>query len=145
MTVAEMLLSRAPNARVTDYGLLVVRAFTGLSLAFAHGWGKVPPQAGFISMVENMGMPALFAWLAALAEFGGGLLLAAGLLTRPTSLVLVLHFAVVAFVAHAGDPFGRRELALFFLFVAALFLCAGGGRYSVDALLRPSAAGRSRL
>jgi putative oxidoreductase len=141
MTIADMLFGRALNPRVTDLGLFILRVFTGLALALAHGWGKMPPAAGFISRVEGMGMPApvLFAWLAGLAEFAGGLMLAVGLLTRPTSLVVALHFLVVVFLAHAGDPFGRRELGLFFLVSAVLFLCSGAGRYSLDALIRPHA------
>jgi putative oxidoreductase len=89
-------------------------------------------------MVEGMGMPAplLFAWLAAAAEFGGGLLIAIGLLTRPASIFVAVHFLIVVFLAHAGDPFGRRELPLFFFFAAVLFALAGPGRYSVDAMLR---------
>jgi putative oxidoreductase len=144
MAVSDMLMGRAPNARVTDLGLLVVRVFAGLALALAHGWGKVPPSSRFVEMIGGMGMPApeLFAWLAALAELAGGLLLAAGLLTRPVALVLTVHFAVVVFLAHAGDPFGRLELGAFFLVSAVLFLCAGGGRYSLDALIRPRAEGR---
>jgi putative oxidoreductase len=145
MTKSDLLFGQALNPRITDVGLVIVRVFCGLALALAHGWGKIPPQAGFVGMVAGMGMPAptLFAWLAGLAEFAGGLLLAAGLLTRPTSLVIAVHFTVVAVMAHAGDPFGRRELALFFLVSALLFLCSGGGRYSLDAVLRPKAAGRS--
>jgi putative oxidoreductase len=141
MSGADMLFGRALNPRITDLGLAVLRVFTGLALALAHGWGKVPPAAGFITRVEGMGMPApvLFAWLAGLAEFAGGLLLAVGLLTRPTAFIVAGHFVVVAFVAHAGDPFRQRELALFFLMAAVLFLCSGAGRYSLDALIRPHA------
>jgi putative oxidoreductase len=47
-----------------------------------------------------------------------------------------VHFLIVVFLAHAGDPFGRRELPLFFFFAAVLFALAGPGRYSVDAMLR---------
>jgi putative oxidoreductase len=85
-----------------------------------------------------MGLPApeLFAWLAAFAEFGGGLLIAVGLLTRPAALLVAAHFVVVVLLAHAGDPFGRRELPLFFLTAALLFALSGAGRYSVDAAVR---------
>jgi putative oxidoreductase len=139
MRTTDMLFGREANATATDLGLLVLRVFSGLALALAHGWGKVPPGDGFVNMIAGLGFPAplVFAWLAAMAEFGGGLLIALGLLTRPASLLVAGHFVFVAFVAHAGDPFGRRELALFFLFVALLYLLAGAGRYSVDALLRP--------
>lgn len=136
MRSRELLLG-GPNANATDIGLLILRVFAGLALALAHGWGKVPPSAGFVGMIEGMGMPApgVFAWLAALAEFAGGLLLALGLLTRPVALILVIHFAVVVLMAHAGDPFGQRELPLFFLVTALTFLLTGPGRYSADALL----------
>jgi putative oxidoreductase len=138
MRTADLLFGGTVHEQATDIGLLIMRVFTGLALALAHGWGKVPPSQGFVGMIGGMGLPApeLFAWLAALAEFGGGLLLAAGLLTRPVSFVLVVHFLVVVFLAHAGDAFGDRELPLFFLVAALLFLLAGAGRYSVDAALR---------
>lgn len=138
MRSGDLLFGGTVHEQATDIGLLIVRVFSGLALALAHGWGKVPPQPGFVGMIGGMGLPApeLFAWLAALAEFGGGLLLAVGLLTRPVSLLIAGHFMFVVFLAHAGDPFGRRELALFFFVVALLFMLAGAGRYSVDAALR---------
>ena len=125
------------NAPLTDAGLLVVRLFAGLALAFGHGLGKLPPSPGFVEGVGAMGfpLPGLFAWAAAVAEFAGGLLLAAGLLTRPASLLIFFTMATAAFIRHAPDPFSGKEKALLFLFVALLFLLAGAGRYSLDALL----------
>lgn len=125
------------NAPLTDAGLLVVRLFAGFALAFGHGLGKLPPSPGFVEGVGAMGfpLPGLFAWAAAFAEFAGGLLLAAGLLTRPASLLILFTMATAAFIRHAPDPFSGKEKALLFLFVALLFLLAGAGRYSLDALL----------
>jgi putative oxidoreductase len=138
MRIGDLLFGMEVNSRATDLGLLFLRVFSGLALALAHGWGKIPPSQGFVGMIGGMGMPApmVFAWLAALAEFGGGLLIALGLLTRPASFLVVGHFVFVVFLAHAGDAFGDRELPLFFLVSALLFLLAGAGRYSVDAALR---------
>lgn len=138
----DFLFGSTVHDRGTDAGLLVFRLVAGLSLAFFHGIGKVPPSEGFVGMVGGMGLPApgLFAWLAALAEFGGGLLLAVGLLTRPVAFVVAVHFVIVATLAHAGDPLGDRELPLIFLATAVLLLLAGPGRYSVDGAL----AGRRR-
>ena len=138
MAMKQLLFGRpAFGSAAADAGLLVLRVVAGLSIALLHGQGKVPPSEGFTGMVGGMGLPApaLFAWLAALAEFGGGLLLAAGLLTRPVGLLLVVHFLFVVLLAHAGDPLGDRELPIVFLAVGFHFLMTGAGRYSLDALI----------
>lgn len=121
-----------------DVGLLLLRLFAGLAMAFAHGIGKLPPGDGFVRTVADLGFPApvVFAWAAGLAEFVGGLLLAAGFLTRPAALAIAFTMAVAAFGRHAADPFAVQEKALLFLFVAVLFVLAGPGRFSVDAALR---------
>ena len=83
-----------------DAGLAVLRVVAFLLLVFLHGLGKVPPQEGFVGRVGGLGFPApeLFAWLAAFAEFGGGLLLVLGLLSRPAALLLVAHFLLVMLI-----------------------------------------------
>jgi putative oxidoreductase len=134
-----LLIGHAPlDSPAADLGRALLRVGMGLSLALAHGLGKLPPSERFIGAVERMGfpLPELFAWLAAFAELGGGLLLALGLLTRPMGLFVAGHFAVVVLLAHAGDPFGDREDGLLFGLIALFFGLAGAGRYSVDALLR---------
>jgi putative oxidoreductase len=84
-----------------------------------------------------MGFPAplVFAWLAALAETVGALLIALGLLTRPAAALAFIHFVVVVFVAHSGDAIADRELAILFGVIALAFALMGPGRYSVDALI----------
>lgn len=121
-----------------DVGRLLLRVTAGLSLALAHGLNKLPPSDRFLGRVAEMGFPApeVFAWLAAFAEFGGGLLLALGLLTRPAAFLVAGNMAVVVFLAHAGDPFGDREDGLLFGVIALFFALAGAGRYSLDAVLR---------
>lgn len=131
---------------LSDTGLLLLRLFGGLALALGHGLGKLPPSEGFIGRVGGLGFPApeVFAWLSGLAEFGGGLLLAMGLLTRPAALIIALNMAAAAFLAHAADPFAGKEKALLFLAIAVCFLLTGPGRFSLDALLNRKPAGVSR-
>lgn len=85
-------------------------------------------------------LPELFASLAALAEFGGGIFLALGLLTRPAAFLVLGQMAVVTLLAHAGDPFGDRETPILYGAIALLFVGIGAGRYSLDALIHRRAA-----
>ena len=124
------------NSALGDLGLLVLRVFTGLSLAYAHGWSKVPPGEEFVKTVTSLGFPAEMAYLTMLTEFFGGLALAMGLLTRPVALAMVINFAVAGFMSHAADPYVRKELPFLFLAVATMFLSVGAGRFSVDRLLK---------
>ena len=114
------------------------------SLFIQHGYMKLTNYAGTVKYFANWGfpMPEVFAWLASFAEFGGGLLLALGLLTRPAALLVVGQFVVIVFLAHAGDPYSEREDGVLFGLIALFFVCAGAGRYSVDALLRRRIARR---
>lgn len=125
------------SGRINDFGLLILRVFAGFSMAFAHGLGKLPVSAKFIGGVENLGLPApeLFAWAAALSEFLGGILVAMGLLTRPSALFLTITMLVAAFGTHLADPFGRKEKALLFAVAFVFVMLQGGGKYSLDHLL----------
>jgi putative oxidoreductase len=134
----DLLFGTHTTGPVGDLGLLLLRLFAGLALAFAHGINKLPPSGRFVERIGGFGFPApeLFGWLAGLAEFGGGILLALGFCTRPAATFIVVNMTVAVVFGHAGDPFGRRELALLFGFVALMYALVGAGRYSVDALIR---------
>jgi len=121
-----------------ELSLLFPRVAFGLSMALAHGLGKMPPVEGFISAVGSMGFPApgFFAWSAALSEFLGGLLLAVGLFTRPAAVFLSLTMIVAAFVVHGSDPYQKQELSVLYLAVYLLFAVRGGGKWSLDSVLR---------
>ena len=138
MRTNNLLFGGSANERTTDIGLLILRVCSAIALVLLHGLGKLPPKPGFIGMVGGMGFPApeLFAWLATLAELGGGLLIALGLLTRPAAFLQVGHFLFVVLLAHAGQSFKERELPFLFLVIALTLLFTGAGRYSVDAALR---------
>ena len=132
-----------PRSVAADVGLTILRLGIGLMMAFGHGLAKVPPAAGFVEAVAGLGfpLPAVFAWAAGLSELVGGLLIAAGLFTRPASLFLAVTMAVAAFMRHGGDPlFSRegpsKEMAVLYLVAAAAFMLAGSGRFGIDALLR---------
>jgi putative oxidoreductase len=132
-----------PKSILADLGYTAMRVAAGLMMAFGHGLAKVPPAEGFVDAVGSLGFPspAVFAWAAGLSELVGGLLIAAGLFTRPASLFLAVTMGVAAFLKHGADPiFSRegpsRELALLYFAAAVAFLLAGSGRFGLDFLLR---------
>lgn len=121
-------------------GFLVLRLVMGAAFLI-HGWGKI--QDPFAWMGAGANMPAILQALAAVAEFGGGAALILGFLTRLGALgiaaVMVVALGAVhmpqgqPFVAAKGGP--SFELPAVYLACAILFLLAGPGRFSLDALL----------
>jgi len=123
-----------------DVGLLILRVLTGLFIA-SHGYGKIFTEGRmdqFTEGVAEMGfpLPVVFAWAAALSEFLGGLLLAAGLFTRYAAFLIFCTMTVAAFIRHADDPFSVKEKALLFWTISLAITLLGAGRYAVDRLIR---------
>lgn len=122
---------------LTEVSLLLLRVTAGGFLV-PHGYGKLfgglERTAGFLGKVGYE--PAvLWAVLLAVVEFGGGLLLALGLLTRPVAAA-VLVFMANAVVYHWPNGFmwsdrGWEYPAMWGV-VALVFLVRGGGPFSVD-------------
>ena len=126
------------DSQAGNLGLAVLRVFAGLSLSLAHGLMKFPPPDGFVAAVAGMGLPApiVFAWLSALTETVGGLLLAAGLGTRAVAIAIAGNMAVAGVLRHAADPYDAKERAFLFLAVAVAFVALGGGRFALDRWIR---------
>ena len=106
-------------------------------LFFEHGLQKL---LGFPPSDRPMPSPLPPMLLTAgLLEFVGGILLAIGLFTRPVAFVLSGLMAAAYFIGHAPRGFfpilNRGELAIVYCFVFFYFFFAGGGAWSVDALL----------
>jgi putative oxidoreductase len=123
--------------RKVDASLLIMRVFLGSALA-VHGAHKIFGQMdGFTQGVAGIGfpVPVLFAWLAALSEFAGGLFIALGLFTRVSALFAAVVMGVAFFMVHAADPFRVKELAYVYLvFTGSMILC-GGGYFSLDMMM----------
>lgn len=133
------IIFHAENHSLTaNIGLLLFRLYIGLTMAFAHGLGKIQDPSMMTGGLRAMGLPApeLLAWLAAIAEFGGGLFIALGLMTRLSTTMLGATMAVAGFVAHASDPFQKKELAMTYLASCVVIWCIGAGKFSVDKMIR---------
>ncbi len=124
-------------------GLLILRLVVGLTLA-AHGsqklfgvWGG-PGMTGWTQSVQRLRIrPAQpWAWIAALSEFGGGLLLALGLLSPLGSLAIVGAMVVAIVTVHLSRGFwtgkGGYEFNLSLIAAAVALALTGPGQYSLD-------------
>jgi putative oxidoreductase len=128
-------------AAVEEWTLPLLRLLAGLSMAM-HGWvhirGDMVQTAAYFAGEGYV--PGLFwAWAVTLTEFVGGICLAIGFLTRPVA-VPILVFLITAVFYHMRNGFfwneGGFEYPLMWAAVVLVFLVKGGGRASVDSLLR---------
>jgi putative oxidoreductase len=119
--------------------LLVLRLIVGIAFLY-HGWGKITHPFGW--MPPEAPVPGFLQFLAAVSEFGGGVALILGLLTRVfmVGLSITMLVAVYMHAVMMKDPFvasgaGQTsyELALVYLGIAILFMVVGPGKFSVDA------------
>ena len=104
------------------------------------GWfGGYGVEATGQFFATQLGLPAPLALVAGLIEFVGGLMLAAGFITRPVAGLVVAMMAVATLKVHLSFGFfwtsGGFEYPLFWGLAALSFVLRGGGRYSVDALI----------
>jgi putative oxidoreductase len=103
--------------------------FNGYGLEATAGW--------MASIGIEPGM--LMAILAGSAEFFGGLLLIAGLLTRPAALALTFTMVVALVTVHLDNGFfmanNGYEFALALLAISVGLVFRGGGSLSVDRLI----------
>jgi putative oxidoreductase len=118
-------------------GLLVLRVGVGAFMIYAHGWSKL---IGFSEASDSFAdpfglgsMPSLV--LAIFAEVFCSALLVLGLFTRFAAIPLIATMSVAAFIVHADDPFGDRELALVYLVAYVALLLTGPGELSLDRVL----------
>lgn len=119
----------------------LIRVMAGGALAF-HGYqilfGNVEGAGRFF---ESIGFEngLMWAWIVGCLEFGCGILLAVGLLTRLAAGPIIVFLAVAIVTYHL--PFGFNweargiEYPLFWAIVVFHFLIHGGGKWSLDGLI----------
>lgn len=122
-----------------DEGLLVLRLGIGI-MFMIHGYPKLTggPEVwekigGVMSAIGIGFAPTFWGFMAAVSEFGGGLLLALGLFARPACFFLLMTMTVATTMhVTGGDPFQKYSHALeaAILFFSLLFI--GPGKISLD-------------
>ncbi len=92
--------------KLEDVGVLVARILMPI-LFITAGWGKITGYAGTQQYMEAMGVPGFMLPLVILLEFGGGLAILFGFLTRTTALFTAGFTLLTAFFI--SQQFCRRH------------------------------------
>lgn len=147
------------NRIAADAAALLLRVVAAL-IFLPHGWSKIAGEGGSAAFAaginESYGIPTLLGHIAAYAEVAGAVLLLAGLLTRVDALLLAATMFVAAFVVQLPDalfevpPNAIRafvvirgiEMPLAMFAICCALLLTGGGRWSLDHVLREAIAKR---
>ena len=127
----------------TPYFLSVLRIMAAF-VFFTYGTAKLfawpaalMPNGATVQVASLIGV-------AAILEVFGGLLLLAGLFTRPVAFLLAGEMAAAYFMGHAGRGFwpvlNQGVPAVLFCFVWLYISAAGPGPWSLDALMRRTEA-----
>ena len=112
--------------------------FTAHGAQKLFGWFGGYGLEGTAGWMESIGLGpgTLMAALAGGAEFFGGLLLIAGLLVRPTAVVLAVTMLVAIFKVHLQNGLfmsnGGYEFALALLVISVGLAIRGAGSLSLD-------------
>jgi putative oxidoreductase len=129
--------------RIVTLGLLILRVVMGLTMA-AHGsqklfgWFEGPGRAGTTGMFTKLGFrwPAVMALMAGAAEFFGGILFAAGLVTPFAAIALIVVMLNAVIAVHWQKGFfataGGYEYNLAIIAIATGVSAIGPGTDSVD-------------
>ena len=160
-------MKHSGNRPTTDLGLLILRVAIGLGMAYhgaqklfgwpIGGWWTTDTKSGenvvtdlgptiparmkaFAGTLDGLGIPypEINAWVAACTEFGGGLLVAIGLLCRFGAAGLAIAMGVAAYTVHRGAWDARAhgmEYPAILACAALALVFTGAGRFSVDCML----------
>ncbi|MBZ5566270.1 MAG: DoxX family protein [Acidobacteriia bacterium] len=129
--------------RLQPLALLVMRLVLA-TVMIAHGSQKVfGGMPKFQTIVSHIGFPAWMAYLSAAAEFGGGILVLLGVLTRLAALAITIDLLVAIVKVHAKAGLrgpGGFEFPLSVVVIAFALIFFGAGPISLDSIFsgRPS-------
>lgn len=136
--------------RLQPIALVLMRLVVGV-IMIDYGYHKVfGGLHHHAQMVAGLGLPAWSAYVSSFTEFLGGILVLAGLFTRPAALAICIDLAVAIWKVHwhngligsPDHPGYQFPLALATLAFALIFF--GAGPIAMDHVLRGGGSGGPR-
>ena len=121
--------------RLQPLGLLVLRLALG-AIMIAHGWQKIATHLhGIMGLLGHLGIPAWMAYLVVAAEFGGGILVVVGFLTRFAAFAILIDMLVAILKVHIHNGLtgqGGFEFPMTCAAIAFALIFFGAGPISID-------------
>ena len=132
------LLSTNYSAGAFNFAMLLLRFGVGI-LMINHGYDKLVHFNNYATMnggfMKFMGLSSHISLaLVVFAEFFCSLFLILGLLTRLSTIPLLIAMGFALFKANGGDIFKEGEMAALYLCAYFVILILGPGKISVDGL-----------
>ncbi len=115
---------------------LFLRIGVGIIFIVA-GWGKLTGIEGVQGFFGNIGipLPELMAWVVAIVEFVGGLMVLLGAYIRIPAVLLAITMVVALLTTKLGGEFSAARLDLMLLMASLALVFYGSGSYSVDDIM----------
>lgn len=125
-------MSKSTNKYV-DVAPLLLRIGVGVIFIVA-GWGKINGIAGVEGFFGGLGipLPGIMAWVVAIVEFVGGIMVLLGAYARIPYLLLAFIMVVALLTTKLGGEFSAARLDLMLLLANLALYFLGSGKYSVD-------------
>ena len=121
------------EGRWAGQALSLLRIIAAL-LFLLHGSSKL---FGFPPFPMDLPQPGTLLWIGAILELVGGLMLLAGIFSRPVAFILSGEMAVAYWMFHAPQSTfplqNGGDAAILYCFVFLLIAAAGPGPWSLDA------------
>ncbi|MEX0660209.1 MAG: DoxX family protein [Balneolaceae bacterium] len=119
-----------------DIALLLLRVGVGLVFIIT-GWGKLTGIEGAQGFFGSLGIPlaGLMAWVVAIVEFFGGLMVLFGAYIRIPTLLMAIIMVVALLTTKLGGEFGPARVDILLLLMTSSLFILGSGKYSIDAML----------
>lgn len=116
----------------TDLALLLLRVgFGGFMLT--HGIPKINMLSDPSAFGDPIGVgPTVSLILALIGEVVAPILIIIGFKTKWAAIPAIITMGVAAFIFHAKDDLGTKEMALLYFIAFLVIFLAGPGKYSLD-------------
>ena len=121
--------------RLQSVGLLFLRLALG-AIMIAHGWQKIAGHMhGIMGMLPHLGIPAWMGYLVVAAEFGGGILIVVGFLTRFAAMAILIDMLMAILKVHLKNGLtgqGGFEFPMACAAIAFSLIFFGSGPIGID-------------